>query len=261
MHPYLAAERPHLFGHRGASGEAPENTLPAFELALAQGMGFLEMDCHATLDGEIVILHDPVVDRISDGSGPIRELRFAEVEKLDAGYHFSPDGRHHPFRGRGVRIPRLEEVLEAFPEARINLEIKQAEPPIAAEVLDRVRCADAGPRVLLAAAEEPIMQALHALQPETAIGSSIQDVRDFFQAFHQGSIESFRVRGHALQIPPRVGGQTLVSAESVRAAQRVGLAVHVWTINDPREMRELLGLGVDGIMTDFPRRLRAIVGR
>jgi glycerophosphoryl diester phosphodiesterase len=258
MHPYLSAARPHLFGHRGASGEAPENTRIAFELALNQGMDFLEMDCHATRDGEIVILHDADVDRVTNGTGPVKGFSFRNLSELDAGFHFSPDGHDFPFRDRGVRIPRLSEILELFPEARINLEIKQADPPIAEEVLRIVRCAGAQERVLLAAADDGIMDDLHRLNPETAIGSSIRDVADFFKALDEEGFEAFEARGQALQLPTHFAGRPLITPESVEAAHGQGLVIHVWTVNDRAEMRRLLALGVDGLMSDFPGRLRRV---
>ncbi len=258
MHPYFSLPLPHVFGHRGASGEAPENTREAFELALSQGVRFLEMDCHATHDGEIVILHDADVDRVTSGSGPVKEHRFAELRELDAGFHFSPDGRHFPYRERGVRIPRLVEILEAFPEAHINLEIKQPMPAIAEEVVRIIRQAGATARVLLAAEQAEVMAGLRALDPGTAIGFSLEDVVGFFQALDEG-FERYEAPGHALQIPPSFLARPLVSSESVRAAHERGLFMHVWTVNEPEEMRRLLALGVDGIMSDFPARLEAVV--
>jgi glycerophosphoryl diester phosphodiesterase len=258
MHPYLFASRPHLFGHRGASGEAPENTRVAFELALAQGMGFLEMDCHASQDGEIVIIHDADVGRVTNGAGPVTELRFRELSELDAGFHFSSDGRTFPYRGCGVRIPLLAEILEGFPGVGINLEVKQAEPPIAEEVVRIVRQAGAQNRVLLAAAEDDIMEDLHRLNPGTALGSSVGDVADFFKALGEKNPEAFVPRGDALQLPTEFAGRPLITPESVATAHRHGLALHVWTINEPAEMRRLLALGVDGLMSDFPERLRQV---
>jgi glycerophosphoryl diester phosphodiesterase len=235
VHPYFLAPTPHLFGHRGASGECPENTLLAFERAAAHGVPFLETDCHATLDGELVLLHDADVERTTNESGPIRERTWAEVQKLDAGYRFSPDaGESFPFRGRGVRVPRLAEVLEAFPEHRINLEIKQSDPPIADEVIALLRRARALDRVLLAAEQDSVMDEVCKRDAGTAIGSSLSDAVAFFQALAENRLDSFEPRGHALQ---------------------VGLVMHIWTVNEPAEMRRLLDLGVDGLMSDFPGRL------
>lgn len=256
MHPYLEAPRPHLFAHRGASGEAPENTMPAFERALGYGIRFLEMDCHATRDGKIVICHDALLDRTTDATGPLCARSFAELREVDAGYRFSPDGgQSFPFRGKGVRIPLLLDVLSSFPEARINLEVKQADPPIAAEVLRQVSEAGACDRVLLAAEHDGIMAVIRALDPDTATGSSLGDAVAFFRAIQAGTLDDFEPGGDALQIPANFGPDPLVTEQSVSAARRLGLAMHVWTINDPTEMHRLLEAGVDGVMSDFPGRL------
>ncbi|MFQ5699830.1 MAG: glycerophosphodiester phosphodiesterase [Myxococcota bacterium] len=256
MHPYLSAPTPHLFGHRGASGECPENTLPSFRRAVEGGVGFLETDCHATSDGEIVLLHDGDLSRTTNGEGPVREARFAELERLDAGYHFTPDrGATFPYRGSGVRIPRLRELLEAFPALRVNLEIKQAEPPIVDRVLDELRAARALDRVLLAAEDDGVMAKIRAADPGTALGSSLADVVAFYRALAEDRIASFEPAGDALQVPPSFGGDPLVTPEAVAAAHACGLRVHVWTLNDPKEIRRVLSLGVDGVMSDFPARL------
>jgi len=257
MHPYFDIPGPHLFGHRGASGEAPENTLLAFARALAHGVPYLEMDCHATRDGEIVVLHDAELARTTDGEGVVSDLSYAELERLDAGHRFTLDGQTFPFRGAGVRVPRFTEVLEAFPQARVNLEVKQAEPAIAHEVVRVVRRANAAQRVLLASAEEPILAELVALAPGTALGSSTADVIEFVKAAAEGRLEGFRPRGHALQLPPEAFGRPLVTHELVRAAHALGLFVHVWTINEADEMKRLLALGVDGLMSDLPGLLVA----
>ena len=252
MHRYFASPRPHLFAHQGASGEAPGNTLPAFERAVELGIRYLETDCHATSDGEIVLCHDPTVDATTDGSGAIGEYRFAELVELDAGHRFSPDGKSFPFRGRGVRIPRLAELLEALPGACINLEIKRADLAIVEEVVRIVERVGASRRVLLAAGEDDVMELIHKVQPSTAIGSSLSDIVAFYQAVGDGSAEAHEPRGHALQIPTEFAGNPLITPEALAAARSIGLFVHVWTINERAEMRRLLDAGVDGVMSDYP---------
>jgi glycerophosphoryl diester phosphodiesterase len=259
MHPYFDLPAPHLFAHRGASGEAPENTLAAFDRASALGIPYLEMDCHATSDGEIVVCHDAEVERTTQGSGEIRKLAYAELMRLDAGYRFSPDGRTHPFRGAGLQIPRLSEILERYPDARINLEIKQADPPIAEETVALIRSHGAQSRVLLAAEHHAILESVRALDPGTALGSSTADVLAFFGALDAGDVAGFEPRGHALQIPPSALGRDLITPGSIAAAERLGLFVHVWTIDDEAEMAALLDAGVHGLMSNFPARMQEVV--
>src|SRR5262249_4172165 len=157
----------------------------------------------------------------------IRELRFAELARVDAGHRFSPDGGHSfPFRGAGVRVPRLADVLAAFPHARVNLEVKQTEPPIAEEALRLVRPAGGQRRLLLAPEDEAVLAKLRALDPGTALGSSLADVVEFVQAGAQGRLDGFEPRGHALQVPTHALGRPLVTRDFVAAAHARGLVVH-----------------------------------
>ncbi|MGH7818144.1 MAG: glycerophosphodiester phosphodiesterase family protein, partial [Candidatus Binatia bacterium] len=126
---YFSRPRPRLFGHRGAAGVAPENTMVSFRRALADGAEYLELDVHATRDGVVVVIHDATVDRTTDGRGAVRDLTFGELRGLDAGFRFA-NAEEHPFRGQGVRVPALRELLEELPETALNVEIKQAHPPI-----------------------------------------------------------------------------------------------------------------------------------
>jgi glycerophosphoryl diester phosphodiesterase len=261
-HPFLDLPRPIVFGHRGASGEAPENTLIAFERALDQGAAILETDVHMTRDGEVVVAHDPDVSRTTNGVGRIAELRFAELAALDAGYRFSPDhGATHPYRGAGIHVPTLREVFRRLPGARFNVELKSSEPRLVRALVALVAEHEREDLTLLAAAEEPTLAAVRAELARrgvrAALGASLDDVLGFIRAaLGQGEAP----RGpSALQIPPTFAGQPLVTRALLDFAHRQGVQVHVWTINDETEMRQLLGLGVDGIMSDFPARLRAVV--
>jgi glycerophosphoryl diester phosphodiesterase len=261
VHPYFAAPLPHLFAHRGASGLAPENTLAAFDLALESGVAFLETDCHATRDGELVLCHDAAVASTTDGEGTVAELSYAQLSRLDAGYRFSPAAGGFPFRGRGLRVPRLAEVLERYPRARLNVELKGSDPALAEPAVALVRKLGASERVLLAAESHPVLEAVRALRPGTALGSSLADVVEFFRALDSGSLAEHRPRGHALQIPARVQDRELVTPEVIAAAERLGLFVHVWTIDEPAEMDALLARGAHGLMSNFPERLRQAAER
>lgn len=243
----------------GAPGVAPENTLPSFRRARADGVDVFELDVHATRDGEIVVVHDPTLERTTDGAGPVGALTFAELERLDAGHCFTPDhGATFPFRGQGVRVPRLAALIAEFPDVPLNIEIKARGDAIVAAVVAMVRAARAP--IVLAAEHDDIMHAIRAAGPEIPTSCAAGEVAAFVGALHAGRTPSLPAGAVALQIPPTFGDVVLVDAASVAAAHTLGAEVHVWTINDPREARRLLALGCDGIITDVPGAMRPVVG-
>lgn len=259
---YFSPPRPRVFAHRGASGLAPENTLAAFALATAIGATHLELDVHGTSDGTIVVLHDDTVDRTTNGRGDVRALTRREVGELDAGYRFTLDGGTFAYREQGVGIPTLEEVLEAFPRHGLNIEIKQDEGWIVPAVVDLIENAGASARVLLAAEKSEIMgQIRRAVGDRIATGMSAADVREFMERFGSGDWDGYHPPGRALQVPPAFAGIDLVTSATVAAAHRLGLEVHVWTLNDAEEIERILDLGVDGIMSDLPGLAARIVRR
>ena len=256
---YFAGKHPRVFGHRGAAGLAPENTLPSFALALELGADYLELDVHGTRDGAVVVIHDSELERTTDGAGPVRHRTLTEVQRLDAGCRFSTDGRHFPYRGQGVRVPTLEELLARFPRTRLNIEVKQEEPPIVDAVVALIRAAGRSDDVLLAAEHDAIMAAIRAaVDDRIATSFATGEVVDFVARLGSGFAD-YRPEGRALQIPPRYNDIELITAESVAAAHRHGLEIHAWTINDREEIDRLLALGVDGIMSDLPGLARVAV--
>jgi len=259
---YFSLPRPRVFGHRGAAGVAPENTLPSFALGAALGATHLELDVHPTADGEIVVLHDPLLERTTNGSGPVSAHTWAQVAVLDAGYHFTHDGHTFPFRGQGVRVPTLAAVLREFPAHGLNIEIKAGDAAVVGAVFDVLRAADSLERVLLAAEQDELMQLVRAAAGDrTATGMSVGDVVDFIGRLQRDDWRGYQSPGRAMQVPPAHDGIELVSLASVAAAHRVGIEVHVWTINDAPEIRRLLDVGVDGVMSDLPGLVAAAVAR
>jgi glycerophosphoryl diester phosphodiesterase len=232
---------------------APENTLEAFASGLAAGADRLELDVHASADGRVVVFHDETLDRTTDGSGPVKIRTLAELKCLDAGHRFPGTDGSFPFRRRGIRIPTLDELLVACPDAPLNIEIKQDDPPIESAVLavlDRHRARE---RTLLAAEEASIMVRIRAAAPDVVTSFSAAEVADFIFRLRDGRLDAdYCPPGVALQVPPSYEGIPIVTPESVAAAHALGLEVHVWTINDPEEMNALLDLGVDALMTDLP---------
>ncbi|MDI3289245.1 glycerophosphodiester phosphodiesterase [Polyangium sp. 15x6] len=257
MH-YKDGPRPRLFAHRGASGTAPENTLPAFAAALAAGADRLELDVHLTADEEVIVLHDEDVARTTDGAGPASEKRFSEIRELDAGYGFQdPDGAH-PFRGRGIRIPTLAEVLTSLPGVPLNIELKADEAALVSAVqwvLDRH---DGRERVLLTAEPGSLMEKIRRRIPGVLTGMCLPESLEFLC---NGGNPGYVARGFALQVPTSLPGIPIVTPYFVEVAHACGLEVHAWVINEEAEMRALLAMGVDGIMTDFPELGAEVLGR
>jgi glycerophosphoryl diester phosphodiesterase len=263
-HPYFDVATPIVIGHRGAAGERPENTLPSFVRALEVGAAILETDAHPTRDGGVVLFHDHVLERTTDDAGPIAARSLAELRALDAGHRFSRDGgRTFPYRGQGVGIPTLEETLNAFPGARLNIELKQDAPGFLERVLDVLREAGREETTLLTAGEDTLMDALRAAvaqrRAKVALGASAGDVLRFVRAALDRAKPDPRVM--ALQIPADFGGRPLVTARLVEHARAHGVHVHVWTVNEPDEMERLLDLGVHGLVTDHPARLAEVVAK
>jgi glycerophosphoryl diester phosphodiesterase len=228
----------------------------AFAKAVELGVDALELDVHATRDGAIVVCHDATVDRVSDGSGRIKEMSWAELSTLDAGYRWTEDGESFPFRGQGLKLPALDEVLAAFPAHWLNIDIKQHNPPIAALVAELIAEYQAEARVCVGSFDDRTIAAFRQACPEAATAATPREVRRLFMLGSLGLAGLYRRRKEqAVQVPRRQGRLALVTPRFVRAAHANRLAVHVWTVNQPDEMRDLLAIGVDGLITDHPDRL------
>jgi glycerophosphoryl diester phosphodiesterase len=261
---FFSGPKPRVIGHRGAAGEAPENTLPSFQRALADGAALVELDVRASADGEIVIIHDETVDRTTGGHGAVNDLSLAELKRLDAGYRFTKDaGSTYPYRGQRIEIPTLAELFVVLPEARAIVEIKQSQPSMVKRVIETVLQAGKARDVLLATEEDGIMAEIRAElgagDPAIATGFCYGEVAAFVGWLERGAAETFFPPGQAMQLPCEFQGRTLVSAATVQAAHALGAEMFVWTVNDLDAMARLLSLGADGIITDYPGRLRALL--
>ncbi|GAB4346604.1 MAG: glycerophosphodiester phosphodiesterase [Candidatus Abyssubacteria bacterium] len=247
---------PRVFAHRGASGDAPENTLVAFEMAVEAGADILEMDVHATRDGHIVVLHDEDLARTTNGAGVVSSVTLEELRRLDAGYRFSPEGTERfPYRGKNVTIPTLQEVAERFPKVPFNIEIKQIEPPIERRVFDVLKKTGHAEITLLAAEKDSFIQRIRALESGLPTNFASSEVLEFLQRVYRRDWSAYEPPGQALQIPETYEGMKVLTKEMLEAAHEFGVEVHVWTVKEEADMRRLLDMGVDGIMTDYPDRL------
>ncbi len=251
---FFSLPRPRAMAHRGDSGAYPENTMAAFKAAHDLGARYFELDVHMTRDGRVVVVHDPDLARTAGRDALVRELSYDQLAAADAGYGFAAPGGAYPFRGKGLKVPTLTEVLSAFPDVRVVVEIKQTAPSLVAAMLEVIERAGMRRRVLVASEHQQPLDELRALAPDIPTNFSSGEVASFFQAL-TARTESYVPPAAALQIPIEYENFRLVTLASVAAAHRAGVEMHVWTVNDEAEMRELLALGVDGIITDFPARL------
>jgi glycerophosphoryl diester phosphodiesterase len=258
----IAREWPANLAHRGASASAPENTLDAFRLAVESGAGGLELDVHLTRDGHPVVIHDPTLDRTTNTSGAVAGLTLDELREPDAGYNFSPEGGNtHPYRGLGLRIPTLAEVLREFPGVVLNIDMKADRPGIEAAVQELLREADAEGRALVVSSRRGAVRRFRRMSGgRISTGASRWEI-GVFLLFSNLRLERLLIPAYdALQVPLTYRGLPLVTRRFVDAAHGRNVRVDAWTINEEGEMRRLLDLGVDVIMTDRPETLAELLG-
>jgi glycerophosphoryl diester phosphodiesterase len=255
---FFSLAPPRIFAHRGDGGEFPENTMASFEAAARIGAEYFELDVHMTREGEVVVSHDSDLTRNCGRAGAIAAMSLAEVQSADAGYTFSRDGgATFPFRDRGISIPRLADVLGAFPNVRFNIDPKQTAPSVIPALLEVIDRTGMRRRVLIASENQPPIDEIRALAPGIPTNFPYAEVGEFMQAM-LAKQTSYTTRGEALQIPPEYEGWKLVTPEVVAFARAARVEIHVWTVNDPAEMTALLDAGVQGIFTDFPARALAV---
>jgi glycerophosphoryl diester phosphodiesterase len=260
-HPYFDTPGTWIVAHRGGLALAPENTEEAFRQALALGADVLEMDLRFTADGEIVLMHDETVDRTTDGTGRVADMRLAEIRHLDAGFRFADGEGRHSFRGSGIGVPSFPEILQRFPDIRLNVEMKEFTPDQARALCAVLRLYDATDRVLVSAFDRAPMVAFRAACPEVATGATRREAIAFYSLFRVGLGRLFRSPALTMQLPLRFRGRRVITQPLLEAAGASNRPVQVWTVNDVGEMERLLEMGVQAILTDRPDRLAALMGR
>lgn len=230
-----------LYAHRGAAAELPENTLEAFARALEiEGVSAIETDIHLTRDEHVVISHDDTGERCGGVKATIAKSTLAEVRSWDV--------------GQGLRMPTFEEALEAFPQARFNVDLKPCDVRLVRSAVDIVRRASATDRVLLTSVHGCVVRRLRREGYEGNIGLGAGQIISLL--LMPGPLgRLLRLPGTAAQVPVRYGPIKLATRRRIRAFHELGLRVDFWTIDDPDEAVRLLELGADGIMTDDPARV------
>jgi glycerophosphoryl diester phosphodiesterase len=237
--------RPLVFAHRGGAALAPENTLVAFDAGLAAGADGIELDVRLSRDGVAVLIHDPTLERTTDGTGPVEERTASELAGLDAGFRFERDGGY-PFRSRGIGVPLLAQVFERYPGASLLIELKVEDERLARAVVAEIHAAGAADRVTVASFRKGALEAVRALDPAIRTGADMDDVRDGLAG------AAGRPAFEILQVPEVHAGLRIVTPEFIARAHEAGIPVTVWTVNDEEDMRRLLDWGVDGLITDRP---------
>jgi glycerophosphoryl diester phosphodiesterase len=246
------ADRPLVFAHRGGAKLAPEHTMAAFANGLAHGSDGLEVDVHLSRDGVPVIMHDPTVDRTTDGHGPIASFTVAELARLDAGARFGGE-QGFPFRGRGHGVPTLESVLAAWPSTRVIIEMKFGTPALAEAVVAVVRRHQATSRVCLGSFQQVALHTARTLAPEIATGASHSEARrTLWRSWVHWPVSPRALPYDAYQIPVRFGRMRVASASFLRQARRAGRSVQVWVVDAEDVAQRLLDWGADGLVTDRP---------
>ncbi len=254
--PHLAEREVSIIAHAGAQGHAPPNTMEAFEAALDLGADTLEMDLQITADGEIVTIHDGTVDRTTDGTGPVDELTLAELQALDAGYTWEDDAGDTPFRGQGVRHAALREVFEAFPDTHLVIELKtDGGMDIIQPTIDLIVAYDRQDTVTVASFSEDYLRPVREQLPGVPTNMPESETYDFYVRHLVGLHPWWTPPGQLYQVPETFDGRQVITPGFVRAAERLGIDVQVWTVNDPEQMHRILDAGVHGILTDYPDRV------
>jgi len=257
--PYFGNVTPFPFAHRGGAKRWPENTLVAFEGAAALGVRHIETDIHETADGHFVCFHDTTLERTTDGQGRIADFTLEELRKLDAGYRFERGGKRE-FRGRGVTIPTLEEALGLDPELHYNLEIKPNDPAMARRLWEWIAHQGTYDRVLVASEHDQVVAEFRELSKgRVATSPGFRGALGFWLRVLSCTAANGVFPFDALQIPPSYRGLDVVTPRFVQAAHAHGIQVHVWTIDDRKQMHRLLDAGVDALMTDLPEVLLEVL--
>lgn len=248
MHPLLDLGARPVVGHRGNAAHAPENTLESFRQAVAIGVDALELDVHLSADGHVVVIHDPTLDRTTDGSGRVDRLSLADIRRADAGARFTNDrGVTRPYRGKGIVVPTLDEVLEQFPDLPLLVEIKTKEASRATRAV--IERHNATRRCIVASFDEAAMHAFRG--SGIAQGGSRRDTALLlWRALLR--VRPPSVGFNVLCMPPNHRGLPLPVGGYVSILEPLGVPVHCWTIDDPADAQRLRDAGVRGIITNDP---------
>ncbi len=244
-----------VYAHRGARVELPENTMPAFRRALELGADALEIDCHMTKDGVVVVSHDPTGERMAGVNRAIKDESFASVREWDVARGFHPKAGAPPLEGDArFRVPELAEVLADLPDVFLNIDAKQEEPDMVPALLRVIRAHDATQRVRLASFSDKNLRRIRRLRYEGETSLGPQEIA-MVRALPEALLRRMKLVGKRAQIPRKQGPITLDTRSFITKCHALGIGVDYWTINDPEEAMELSRRGADGVVTDDSRAI------
>ncbi|GAA0371237.1 glycerophosphodiester phosphodiesterase [Bacillus horti] len=262
---FEAKETPLVIAHQGGNMLAPSSTFAAFDKAVELGVDVLEYDLHITKDGQLVLIHDPTVDRTTNGQGRVEDLTLEEIQALDAGYTFTDLSGELSYRGQGLYIPTLEEMFQRYGQMLHNIEMKNTNSDehyeeIYEKLWTLIQKYNMEDKVLIFSFDHQMIKDFQQLsEGRVAVSAGRAEIIKFV-AFHKLLLSPFyRTEVQALQIPVESDGFNLADATLTKGAKRHHMQLHYWTINDEEAMRALLELGADGIITDRPDLLMEII--
>lgn len=251
--------KPLVMAHQGGEGEYPSNTQIAFDAAVKAGADVLDTDFHMTKDGVLVLAHDETLDYRTNGSGAIRDKTWAELQDVDFGYNWSPDGgQTYPWRGKGVGPMNMDQFMSRYRRKRLSIEIKQVAPEAVYEFCLTIKYYNADHRVLVSSFDQANMDLFRQICPGVATSATTAEATKFFLLYKQGQANSYvDPPFSSLQLPEYQSGIQVLTPDFVQAIHNhpSHLKVMAWTIDTTADWQRLAAMGVDGINTSYPQRI------
>lgn len=256
-------DRPLVIAHGDEAGNGlyPGNTLFYLQKMVELGVDALEIDVNLTADGHLVLMHDSRLERTTDGEGAVGEKTLEELRQLNMGHNWSPDGETHPYRKQPLRIATIDEVFVALPDTPMIIELKDKSARAARAMCDSLRRSEKRGEVIVSSFHQGVINEFRRLCPEVATGAATLDAMLFFVAQLLHAERLLRPAYQTMQLPMHYCGIPVFSQRFMRAAKKLNLHVSAWTVNDQEDMRRYIDLGLDGLVTDRPDKLMALLAQ
>jgi glycerophosphoryl diester phosphodiesterase len=257
-HPFFQTDRPLVIAHQGGELLAPSNTMTAFQQSVDLGVDVLEFDIHITKDGHLVTIHDPTVERTTNGKGYVHDFTLSDIQKLDAGYHFEDLNGELSYRGKGAYIPSLEEVFKTFPEMRMVIEIKDDNPKdrieeISQKLWSLIQQYNKEEQVIVASFDQEIIDKFDKISDgNVALSAGEAEIKKFIILKKLFLANLYKPNADAFQLPTEESIFNLASPGIIKEAERRNVNIQYWTIDDKETMVQLLEDGANGIITNRP---------